>query len=120
MRSVQSPYGNCSSHVVAQGNIMVARATLLMVLGLSLQAGFVLEQPESSIMVHHYALAWLKSLMGELPWLQWHEAKTYLMQFGGESTKAINLYSSMAAVHKLHRKKPTAKEIQRCPQASSN
>ncbi len=62
-RSLACPYGNAAVQSVQEGNTMVARCVLLLLLLASRGCWWVLEQPQGSLMQEHPALQHLMSVM---------------------------------------------------------
>lgn len=62
-RSLACPYGNTAVQSVQEGNTMVARCVLLLLLLASRGCWWVLEQPQGSLMQEHPALQHLMSVM---------------------------------------------------------
>ena len=92
-RSPSNPEGDVSKPAVANANCMVARSALVMALCYACYAFWVLEQPGSSLMSKMPVLEVLKAAAEHFD-MDWHADKTYMGLFGGESPKALNLYSN--------------------------
>jgi len=90
---------------------MVTRAALIMLLVMSKRAWWVLEQPVTSCMPSHPAMLHIQSLVGKLPWVQWHAADTFLGAFGAKTIKRVRLYSNKRWVHGLARSRPNPKDF---------
>ncbi len=99
-RTLATPLGSPQSRPVAEGNRMVARVALLLMVLHCRAAAWILEQPGSSLMLHHPRLQYLK---GRLPW---HEVRTSMGAFGAPTPKATVLYASDEWALALGRKQP--------------
>ena len=95
--------GYISCLAVRQGNTQVARMALALLLLQVRGAGWVLEQPSSSIMYLHDAMQWLWHRQ------RWHTAVTSMGAFGGPTQKPTKLRSNKAWIGKM-RKKPSVND----------
>ena len=109
-RSSSEPLGDADAAFVQDGNTMTARTGLIMLLMLAKRSWWLLEQPQSSLMSLHPALAYIRSLT--LPWCQWHEASTYMGAYSAQSMKPTVLWSNRWWVHGLTRDKPPASDVE--------
>ena len=109
-RSSSEPLGDADAAFVQDGNTMTARTGLIMLLMLAKRSWWLLEQPQSSLMSLHPALAYIRSL--PLPWCQWHEATTYMGAYSAESMKPTVLWSNRWWVHGLTRERPPASDFE--------
>ena len=79
---------------VREGNLMVARCSLLMALAWAKQICTVLEQPRGSLMPRHPSLAWLISVAARHPQLRWYEVNTFMGAFNAATLKPTTLWST--------------------------
>ena len=102
-RSLLCPLGNPRVRCVAQGNEMVARLMLFILVMCMKGVWWLIEQPSSSLMHCHPRFAWMmRSLPGKI-----HKQFVWLGAYGAESKKGIHLYSQHAFVQELYRPLPT-------------
>jgi hypothetical protein len=101
-RSMEFPLGiPCLS--TDNGNKMVARCALLMLLAIAMGSAWCLEQPMTSLMAMHPALQWLKERAGCLSNAAWFEVKTYMGAFEADTRKPSILYGNRRMVLSLAR-----------------
>lgn len=93
-RSGIDPHGNCSPFVLA-GNIMVSRVMLLMRLAMARCCMCILEQPGTSLMHLHARFQEMIRVHLIYNW------RTCLGYFGGETAKALVLFSNMPHLPEL-------------------
>lgn len=79
---------------MANANCMVARTALIMAISYACFIFWVLEQPSSSLMTKMPALQIFQKAAEQCHLGEWHVVKTYMGLFGGDSPKALNLYSN--------------------------
>ena len=65
-RSMLNPKGDTRHQFVTDGNVMVARMVLLVLVGLALEVQWILEQPSSSIMPWTHWMRLLRSIVGTI------------------------------------------------------
>jgi len=87
-RSLACPYGNAAVQSVQEGNTMVARCVLLLLLLASRGCWWVLEQPQGSLMQEHPALQHLMSVMTV------YRHCIQMCHYGASSKKRTWLYSN--------------------------
>ena len=87
-RSPTQPLGCVyAGNTVEQGNIQVARCSLLMLL-IAFKGGlWMLEQPLGSIMKHHPSLKWLRSLTNHYDFMSWYEQHSCMAAFESDTVK---------------------------------
>ena len=102
-RSRSDPLGTQTYPAVFISNMMVARSGILLAMAWLRSFGFVLEQPQSSMISEHPALRFFASAAKRLPCLNWQHVRTNLGAFGGPRPKAIQLWSNRKWAHKLKR-----------------
>lgn len=108
LRSKHRPEGDESRKTVRQGNAQVWRMLFLILFTLGLQAEFIIEQPTSSVMIHHPALKFLKRILRALG-RQLGRTHTWLGMYGANSRKGVQLFSNAKWVSKLKVKLDTKK-----------
>ena len=90
-RSDVRPLGNRSQNCVAQGNLMVSRATLMIRLGLSKYCDFAIEQPDSSLLGLHPRM---RALQAEHP-DNCKQVHTYMGNYNGPTVKGTILWGPL-------------------------
>ena len=106
-RNKRMPLGTphlCRS--VEDGNTMVARSAVLMMLCAARHGWWALEQPAGSLMARHPSLLYLHSIANMFPWLGWQNVTTSMAAFQAECSKPTNLYANNRFIKALRRSKP--------------
>ena len=88
-RTVDNPMG-CNLGATAEGNIMVARLVIILILAMAKKVWWCLEQPRGSLLEHHV----LFQRMLRLPGVAVNKVSCSLGHFGADSMKPIWVYSS--------------------------
>lgn len=101
-RSIECPLGRpCRS--TARANMMVARCSLLALLCIAVGNSWALEQPASSLMVMHPAMAWIRSFDGQMTNAAWYQCDTCMGAFGAKTVKPTKIYGNRQLVLALGR-----------------
>ena len=102
-RCLSRPLGRAELPYVARANIMVARASLLMLLGVCTGVGFILEQPMTSLMGEHPRMVQLRRLAECGGIRAVSKITTWMGAFGGEVPKPTFLLGTVPWLHQLKR-----------------
>ncbi len=108
-RSRQNVLGNQWIDNVAKANAMVSRMCLLICFLSARFISWILEQPASSLMVHHPRMRQIKEFSkveSGAGLSEFHEVKTSMGAFGAATRKPSKLYSSEKWIAKLERSIP--------------
>lgn len=110
-RSSRHPYGDDDVESVRDANCMVWRMVYLILFALGLNSYFFIEQPCSSILVHHPAMAFLKYVCRRIG-QPWQMVSTWLGMFGAPSRKGIKVWSNAPWAKRLKRKLDVKKKFE--------
>lgn len=104
--------GNTTFACVREGNRQVARTALLMTLSYARGQGFVLEQPQSSMMLDSRPMAWVAERARRMR-MRWHVVDTFMGAFKpGHILKPTILATNRTSVLAMARPRPPT--IQPC------
>ena len=87
LRHMWDPHGDTSKTCVANGNTMLARVVLLVMVAHALGVGNILEQPSSTLMRYHHRFELLAN------WMDVFMTRLTLGYWGAESKKDLLLFS---------------------------
>ena len=105
-RTLRNPRGNMKGSSVLEGNKMVARTAVMILISYAKSISWVLEQPLRSLMTSHPAVVWVgKRIRSELG-LPWWNVTTYMGAFAGETVKPHALFGCSAWLGALARSHP--------------
>ena len=99
------PRGDQSSSSVVTGNALAARSAIIIAICYARGLSWVLEQPDSSLMKQHPAMACVRRCM-RAHHETWWQITTFMGAFNGPSTKPHSLYSNSPIIEALRRKHP--------------
>ena len=106
MRTVRNPRGDLRRRCVLKGNKQAARSAALIAFCFARRMGFVLEQPGSSILWLHPAIAHVERVARCAVGGRWHRVCTYMHHFAGSHIKRTELCSNESWIHHLSRPHP--------------
>ena len=101
-RSIRNPLGGTGTSTT-QGNTMVARCSLLVLVCIAVGNSWALEQPATSFMVMHPAMAWIRSFHGRVNNASWYQCDTCMGAFGAKTVKPTKIYGNRRLVLALGR-----------------
>jgi hypothetical protein len=105
MRTWKSPRGDLRRRCVLKGNKQAARSAAIISICFARRCGFVLEQPGSSILWRHPAMAHVQRVARSFGG-RWHLICTYMHHFGAGHVKRTELCSNESWTHHLARAHP--------------
>ena len=106
MRTPRNPRGDLRRRCVLKGNRQAARSAALIAFCFARRMGFVLEQPGSSILWLHPAMAHVERVAREALGGRWHRICTYMACFSANHIKRTELCSNESWIHHLSRSHP--------------
>ena len=105
-RTLRNPRGNMKASSVLEGNKMVARTAVMILICYAKSISWVLEQPLRSLMTSHPAIVWVgKRIRSELG-LPWWNVTTYMGAFAGDTVKPHALFGCSAWLGAMARTHP--------------
>ena len=102
-----TPEGDPAVPCVAAGNLMLSRCVLLAHIASALNISWVIEQPSSSIMLHHSRMQWLVERVST-----YQIGGIFMGAYGGSSRKPLTLDSNEKWIERLCRPLPAGAKFE--------